>query len=61
MTNIHLGVLLLLFFVAFSAGYLDTLAGEVRLITLLSLMLAGLPITAALGTEKINLISASGR
>ncbi|MES2674651.1 MAG: TSUP family transporter [Pseudomonadota bacterium] len=54
MTNIHLEVLLLLFFVAFFAGYLDTLAGGGGLITLPSLMLAGLPITAALGTNKLQ-------
>lgn len=54
MTNIHLEVLLLLFFVAFFAGYLDTLAGGGGLITLPALMLAGLPITAALGTNKLQ-------
>jgi uncharacterized protein len=54
MIDIHLEVLLLLFFVAFLAGYLDTLAGGGGLITLPSLMLAGLPITAALGSNKLQ-------
>jgi uncharacterized protein len=49
-----LPILLILFFAALAAGYMDTLAGGGGLITLPALMLCGLPITTALGTNKLQ-------
>ena len=47
-------VLLLLFFVALVAGFIDTLAGGGGLIVLPALILAGLPPLQALGTNKLQ-------
>ncbi len=47
-----LSLLLLMFFVALLAGWVDTLAGGGGLLTLPALMLAGLPPVAALATNK---------
>jgi uncharacterized protein len=49
-----LPIFLILFFAALAAGYMDTLAGGGGLITLPALMLCGLPITTALGTNKLQ-------
>lgn len=54
MIDLNLAILLLLFFAAFFAGYMDTLAGGGGLITLPALLLCGLPITSALGTNKLQ-------
>src|SRR5690606_15687823 len=47
-------ILLLLFFVALCAGFLDTLAGGGGLITIPALVLSGAPPLAALGTNKLQ-------
>ncbi len=47
-------ILLMLFFVAICAGFLDTLAGGGGLITIPALVLAGAPPLAALGTNKLQ-------
>lgn len=47
-------LLLLLGFVGFSAGIIDTLAGGGGLITLPTLLATGLPPVIALGTNKIQ-------
>lgn len=47
-------MLLLLFFVALCAGFLDTLAGGGGLITIPALVLSGAPPLAALGTNKLQ-------
>lgn len=47
-------LLLLLFFVAICAGFLDTLAGGGGLITIPALVLSGVPPLAALGTNKLQ-------
>jgi uncharacterized protein len=52
--ELTLAVLLMLFVAALLAGYMDTLAGGGGLITLPALLLCGLPITSALGTNKLQ-------
>lgn len=47
-------ILLLLFFAAVFAGFIDTLAGGGGLITLPTLILAGIPPISALGTNKLQ-------
>lgn len=47
-------VLVFLFFAAFAAGFLDTLAGGGGLITLPALIMSGLPPLFALGTNKLQ-------
>ena len=47
-------VILFLFFVAFAAGFIDTLAGGGGLLTLPALILSGLPPLMALGTNKLQ-------
>lgn len=49
-----IGLLLLLFSVGTMAGFVDTLAGGGGMITLPSLLLAGLPPDAALATNKLQ-------
>ncbi len=53
-------VVLLLFFAALLAGYIDTLVGGGGLITIPALMLAGLPPVYALGTNKLQAVAGSG-
>ena len=48
------GILLILFFIAILAGFLDTLAGGGGLITMPALMISGVPPLAALGTNKLQ-------
>ena len=52
--DITLGVILFLFFAAFVAGFLDTLAGGGGLIALPALLVCGLPPLLALGTNKLQ-------
>lgn len=52
--NYSLDVLPLLFFVAVTAGLLDTLAGGGGLLTVPALILTGVPPLAALGTNKMQ-------
>ena len=47
-------ILLLLFFIAICAGFLDTLAGGGGLITIPALVLSGVPPLMALGTNKLQ-------
>ncbi len=47
-------ILLLLFFIATIAGFIDTLAGGGGLITIPALALSGIPILAVLGTNKLQ-------
>lgn len=54
MIELTLAILLMLFVAALLAGYMDTLAGGGGLITLPALLLCGLPITSALGTNKLQ-------
>jgi uncharacterized protein len=52
--ELTLAIMLMLFVAALLAGYMDTLAGGGGLITLPALLLCGLPITSALGTNKLQ-------
>jgi uncharacterized protein len=52
--DITLGIVLFLFFAAFIAGFLDTLAGGGGLIALPALLVCGLPPLLALGTNKLQ-------
>lgn len=52
--ELTLAIFLMLFFAALLAGYMDTLAGGGGLITLPTLLLCGLPIISALGTNKLQ-------
>ena len=54
MIELTLAILLMLFVAALLAGYMDTIAGGGGLITLPALLLCGLPITSALGTNKLQ-------
>jgi uncharacterized membrane protein YfcA len=54
LVNISLGWLFFLFAAAFSAGFLDTLAGGGGLISLPAIIMSGLPPLAALGTNKLQ-------
>lgn len=47
-------ILLLLFLVAMTAGFVDTLAGGGGMLTLPALFLAGIPADAVLGTNKLQ-------
>ena len=47
-------LLIILFFVAIAAGFIDTLAGGGGLITMPALMISGVPPLAALGTNKLQ-------
>src|SRR5690606_14527271 len=49
-----LQIAVFLFVVAVAAGYLDTLAGGGGLITVPALLMCGIPIHAALGTNKLQ-------
>jgi uncharacterized membrane protein YfcA len=53
-------VLVLLFFAAAVAGFLDTLVGGGGLITIPALLMAGVPPIYALGTNKLQAVSGSG-
>jgi hypothetical protein len=50
----------LLFFAAFTAGYIDTLVGGGGLITIPALMAVGVPPLMALGTNKLQAVGGSG-
>ena len=52
--ELELGALLMLALAALVAGFFDTLAGGGGLITLPALLLAGLPPTVAIGTNKLQ-------
>ncbi len=52
--DLTMEVILFLFFVAFAAGFIDTLAGGGGLLTLPALILSGLPPLTALGTNKLQ-------
>ena len=54
MENITYEIIALLFFSAFFAGMIDTMAGGGGLITLPALILSGLPTLTALGTNKFQ-------
>lgn len=47
-------LLVILFFVAIAAGFIDTLAGGGGLITMPALLISGVPPLAALGTNKLQ-------
>lgn len=51
---VPISVLILLFFVAVAAGFLDTLAGGGGLLTVPALILSGVPPLVALGTNKLQ-------
>lgn len=52
--HVTLEVLIMLFFVACAAGFIDAIAGGGGLITLPALLAAGVPPTQALGTNKLQ-------
>jgi len=54
LSGFSFNILLILFFVAILAGFLDTLAGGGGLITVPALMISGIPPLAALGTNKLQ-------
>ena len=54
MMDFTLEILVFLFFVAFVAGFLDTLAGGGGLIALPALIMSGIPPLSALGTNKLQ-------
>ncbi|MBP1851105.1 TSUP family transporter [Rhizobium halophytocola] len=54
MTDIALHVFILLFFAAFFAGFVDSIAGGGGLITIPALLIAGIPPLHALGTNKLQ-------
>jgi uncharacterized protein len=47
-------LLTFLFLAAFVAGFIDTLAGGGGLITLPAIMMSGIPLLSALGTNKLQ-------
>ena len=53
-TNFSIELLAFLFFTAFAAGFLDTLAGGGGLITMPALILSGIPPLTVLGTNKLQ-------
>ena len=53
-TNFSIELIIILFFVAYIAGFLDTLAGGGGLISLPALILSGMPPLFALGTNKLQ-------
>lgn len=55
-----LSILLLLFFAAFVAGFIDSIAGGGGMITIPALLLAGLPPLESLGTNKLQSVFGSG-
>lgn len=52
--ELSIDIILLLFFVATIAGFIDTLAGGGGLITIPALALSGMPMLAVLGTNKLQ-------
>ncbi|WP_394130949.1 TSUP family transporter [Shewanella maritima] len=54
MFELSLQIVLVLFFVAILAGFIDAIAGGGGLLTIPALMWAGLPPAAALGTNKLQ-------
>ena len=54
MTDIALHIFILLFFAAFFAGFVDSIAGGGGLITIPALLIAGVPPLHALGTNKLQ-------
>ena len=57
--EISLGVILLLFIIAVIAAYVDVLVGGGGLLTIPALMLAGVPVISALGTNKLQAVAGS--
>ncbi len=57
--ELSLEIVLILFFVALFAGFIDTLAGGGGLLTTPALILAGLPPLMALGTNKLQAVAGS--
>ena len=58
--GISLGVLIFLFLVSVTAGFIDTLAGGGGLLTIPALMMSGIPPIFALGTNKMQSTAGSG-
>ncbi len=58
--DLSLAVLIMLFFAAMVAGFVDTLVGGGGLITLPALMIAGIPPIFALGTNKLQSVIGTG-
>ncbi len=54
LANFSIEILLFLFVIAVIAGLLDTLAGGGGLISIPALILSGIPLLAALGTNKLQ-------
>ncbi len=57
--ELSLEIILILFFVALFAGFIDTLAGGGGLLTTPALILAGIPPLMALGTNKLQAVAGS--
>ena len=60
MADIALHVLILLFFAAFLAGFIDSIAGGGGMITIPAMLLAGIPPLETLGTNKLQSLFGSG-